>query len=171
MKLLFDQNLSRHLVQHVSDIFHDSTHVLFLDLEEVSDKIIWDYALKNDFTIVTQDADYYDMAMLFGYPPKVVILCCGNTSTKEISKMLRENYLKIIDFTTCGSSFRSAFLQCYYTNLCMKYEEANCCNPRRRLVCDLRRVHRVFTCRAGRLGAVECEGVEVGAPRGARRSV
>mgnify|MGYP001572660868 CR=1 FL=1 len=98
MKLLFDQNLSRHLVHHLSNIFPDSSHVLLLNLDKADDEKIWAFALKNNYTIVTQDTDFYEIAMLFGHPPKVVLLYCGNASTMEILKLLTENYLKIIDF-------------------------------------------------------------------------
>lgn len=37
MKLLFDQNLSRHLVGHLRDVFPDSAHVALLGLAEATD--------------------------------------------------------------------------------------------------------------------------------------
>jgi predicted nuclease of predicted toxin-antitoxin system len=64
MKLLFDQNLSCKLINKLSDIFPDSSHVTFHDLSFENDLVIRNFALHHDFTIVTQDLDFYDLAML-----------------------------------------------------------------------------------------------------------
>jgi predicted nuclease of predicted toxin-antitoxin system len=64
MKLLFDQNLSFKLCQTVTDLFPESNHVRLLGLSEVGDRFLWDYAKSNDFTIVSQDADFAEMAVL-----------------------------------------------------------------------------------------------------------
>jgi predicted nuclease of predicted toxin-antitoxin system len=39
---------------------------------------------------VTQGTDFADRSRLYGAPPKVVWLRCGNTSTPAIEKLLRE---------------------------------------------------------------------------------
>lgn len=61
-----------------------------LGLAEASDRIVWDYAKANGFTLVTQDSDFGDMAALFGPPPKVILLRCGNQSTQTVFRLLRE---------------------------------------------------------------------------------
>ena len=40
-------------------------------LENASDRKIWEFAKKEGFTIVTFDADFYDLVTLFGHPPKI----------------------------------------------------------------------------------------------------
>jgi len=55
MKLLFDQNLSFKLCQDIADLFPESNHVRLLGLSEVGDRVLWDYAKANGFTIVSQD--------------------------------------------------------------------------------------------------------------------
>ena len=89
MKLLFDQNLSRKLVPRLADIFPDATHVQFHGLEEKTDTAIWDFAKLNGFCIVTQDADFAERSRLYGSPPKVVWLRCGNTPTNDIENLIR----------------------------------------------------------------------------------
>jgi predicted nuclease of predicted toxin-antitoxin system len=91
MKLLFDQNLSFKLCQTVADLFPESMHVRALGLSEVGDSAIWDYAKANDFAIVSQDADFAEMAALLGSPPKVIWLRSGNQSTEVISILLRRH--------------------------------------------------------------------------------
>ncbi|MBE9080370.1 DUF5615 family PIN-like protein [Romeria aff. gracilis LEGE 07310] len=74
MKLLFDQNLSRKLVNRLADIFPESSHVQFHNLAEKTDTEIWRFAKLNDFCIVTQDADFPERSRLYGSPR----LCCMN---------------------------------------------------------------------------------------------
>jgi predicted nuclease of predicted toxin-antitoxin system len=78
LKLLFDQNLSRKLVTRLGDIFPNASHVQFDELAEKTDTEIWEFAKLNDFCIVTQDADFAERSRLYGSPPKVVWLECGN---------------------------------------------------------------------------------------------
>nr|WP_290228266.1 DUF5615 family PIN-like protein [Trichocoleus desertorum] len=88
MKLLFDQNLSRKLVTRLANIFPDSSHVQFHDLAEKTDTEIWEFAKANNFCIVTQDADFAERSRLYGSPPKVVWLRCGNAPTYQIEALL-----------------------------------------------------------------------------------
>jgi predicted nuclease of predicted toxin-antitoxin system len=91
MKLLFDQNLSFNLCQAVADLFPESNHVRLLGLSEVDDRVLWDYAKANGFTIVSQDADFAEMAALLHSPPKVIWLRAGNQSTMGISALIRRH--------------------------------------------------------------------------------
>lgn len=69
-----------------------------LGLAEAEDRIIWDYARNHDFVLVTQDGDFADLALLFGPPPKVVWLRCGNQPTATIEKLLRDHAEAITAF-------------------------------------------------------------------------
>jgi predicted nuclease of predicted toxin-antitoxin system len=89
LKLLFDQNLSRKLVNRIADIFPNSSHVQFHGLEEKTDTEIWEFAKTNHFCIVTQDADFSERSRLYGSPPKIIWLRCGNASTQQIEALLR----------------------------------------------------------------------------------
>ena len=51
MKLLIDQNLSPRLVNSLSDIFPESTHVYEIGLGEADDSEVWEYANQNNYTI------------------------------------------------------------------------------------------------------------------------
>lgn len=92
MKLLFDQNLSRKLVTRLADIFPDSSHVQFHSLPEADDSEIWEFAKALGFCLVTQDADFAERSHLYGAPPKVVWLRCGNASTSEVEDILRDGF-------------------------------------------------------------------------------
>ncbi|NEO03405.1 MAG: hypothetical protein F6K50_51330 [Moorea sp. SIO3I7] len=95
MKLLFDQNLSHKLVARLADLFPDSSHVQFHGLAEKTDTEIWEFAKANDFCIVTQDADFAERSRLYGYPPKVLWLRCGNAPTKQVEALLRSGAVAI----------------------------------------------------------------------------
>jgi predicted nuclease of predicted toxin-antitoxin system len=89
LKLLFDQNLSRKLVTRLADIFPNSSHVQFHGLAEKSDSEIWEFAKTQDFCIVTQDVDFAERSRLYGSPPKVIWLRCGNATTKQVETLIR----------------------------------------------------------------------------------
>jgi predicted nuclease of predicted toxin-antitoxin system len=91
MKLLFDQNLSQKLAKLLSDIFPNSDHVFLLGLDESSDTEVWEYARQNNFTLVTKDADFGDLSILRGFPPKVIWIRRGNCKTSDIETIMRDN--------------------------------------------------------------------------------
>jgi predicted nuclease of predicted toxin-antitoxin system len=110
MKLLFDQNLSFKLCQAIADLFPGSNHVRLLGLSEVSDRFLWDYAEANGFTIVSQDVDFAEMAVVLRSPPKVIWLRTGNQSTTVISILIRRHADLIVAF---GNDDAAACLEIY----------------------------------------------------------
>ena len=80
MKLLLDENLSRHIVPPLQAVYPGSSQVALLRLETTTDREIWEYARTNDFVIVTRDSDFHELSTLFGGLPKVVWLKTGNQS-------------------------------------------------------------------------------------------
>jgi predicted nuclease of predicted toxin-antitoxin system len=91
VKLLFDQNLSPTLVEHLADVYPDSVHVSDVGLDRALDREVWDYAHERELTVVTKDADFEEMSMLRGFPPHVVWIRRGNCTTREIENILRQN--------------------------------------------------------------------------------
>jgi len=98
MRLLFDQNISYRIVPKLSDCYPDCKQVRQLGLTDAEDIDIWDYARKNDCVIVTFDADFYDIGLINGCPPKIIWLRTGNVTTNKIANLLRENLIQISDF-------------------------------------------------------------------------
>jgi predicted nuclease of predicted toxin-antitoxin system len=98
MKLLFDHNLSPRLVRTLADLYPDSQHVFLLQMDQEDDRLIWDYAIQYDYTIVTRDSDYNDLSLMRGFPPKVIWIRRGNCSTHEIDTILRSAIQDIHDF-------------------------------------------------------------------------
>jgi predicted nuclease of predicted toxin-antitoxin system len=98
MKLLFDQHLSPRLVARLADLYPGSEHVLSLGLDRSSDNDVWDYARLHDLVIVTKDADFNNMGVVRGFPPKVIWLLLGNCKTAQVAAVLRSNHATIEAF-------------------------------------------------------------------------
>ena len=93
--LLFDQNISPRLVTLLADLYPESVHVSTIGLGNALDIEIWEYARDNNYMIVTKDADFSELGVVRGFPPKVIWIRRGNCSTREIESILRENYTAI----------------------------------------------------------------------------
>jgi len=62
--------------------------VSLLEMEASTDKEIWTYAKIHDYTIVTLDADFHEYSLLWGGPPAIVWLKCGNQPKNVILRKL-----------------------------------------------------------------------------------
>ncbi len=91
MKLLFDENLSSHLVDLLADCYPESRHVRGVGLERADDRTVWDHAAAHGLTIVSKDSDFHQRSLLFGPPPKVVWINIGNCPTSTIEQVLRRH--------------------------------------------------------------------------------
>jgi predicted nuclease of predicted toxin-antitoxin system len=99
VRLLFDQNLSRHLVGHLRDVFPESEHVTALGLDAATDQEIWRYAGEHGHLIVSKDSDFRQLAFLHGPPPKAIWLRVGNASTATILQVLLDHVEAIEAFS------------------------------------------------------------------------
>jgi len=98
MKLLFDQNISFRILRLLPNSFTDCIHVKSVGLKDCDDAKIWHYAKQNGFTIVTFDADFFDISILKGLPPKIIWLRTGNLTTSEIAELIILSYADIVSF-------------------------------------------------------------------------
>ena len=98
MKLLVDQNLSPRLVGLLADLYPGSSHVMTLGLDCSTDDAVWDHARDHDFLIVTKDADFSNLCILRGFPPKVLWLLLGNCLTAQVEAVLRDHHAAIEAF-------------------------------------------------------------------------
>jgi predicted nuclease of predicted toxin-antitoxin system len=95
VKLLFDQNTSPDLVEALEDLFPGSAHVFRLQLHESDDATLWEYAREHGFIVVSKDADFSELSMLRGFPPKLLWLRTGNCRTVEIEELIRASVTHI----------------------------------------------------------------------------
>jgi predicted nuclease of predicted toxin-antitoxin system len=94
----------------LTDVFPNAEQVKRAGLERAGDDAIWEYARREDFTIVTLDADFADLAALRGAPPKVIWLRCGNQPVTVVERLMRDHAALIVDFV---ASEEAACLELY----------------------------------------------------------
>ncbi|MDW7691244.1 DUF5615 family PIN-like protein [Flammeovirgaceae bacterium SG7u.111] len=98
MKLLFDQNISYRITKKLAIHFEGCKHVSDCGLSDTEDTEIWKYAKSNDYTIVTFDADFFDISMVNGHPPKIIWVRTGNLTTPQLASLMLEKKTTIIAF-------------------------------------------------------------------------
>lgn len=98
MALLFDQNISYRILKSISEDFPGSKQVREVGLEEKTDLEIWNWAKSNTYSIVTFDADFVDLSLILKPPPKVIWLRLGNSSTRNISQVIKSRETEIKEF-------------------------------------------------------------------------
>ena len=62
------------------------------------DAIIWEYAARNGFTIITTDADFVRLSEERGFPPKVIRIEKCTFRTAEVEELIRRNAVRIAEF-------------------------------------------------------------------------
>lgn len=69
-------------------LFPGSSQTALLGLAEAEDSAIWEFAKREGYAIVTKDADFVELSLMRGYPPKVVLLNLGNVSNAAVQARL-----------------------------------------------------------------------------------
>jgi predicted nuclease of predicted toxin-antitoxin system len=98
VKLLFDENLSHKLVGRLDDLFAGSSHAATEGLLRSPDTVVWEHAKAHGFTIVTADADFYEMAATFGPPPKVIWLRRCDYPAAIAEQLIRTQAIRVAEF-------------------------------------------------------------------------
>jgi predicted nuclease of predicted toxin-antitoxin system len=98
VKLLLDQNLSRHLIGQLRDVFPGSHHVTTVGLGTATDREVWEHAREHDYIVVSKDSDFRQLAFLHGPPPKVVWLRVGNASASAVRQVILDHVTAIEEF-------------------------------------------------------------------------
>ncbi|MDM8564801.1 DUF5615 family PIN-like protein [Candidatus Halobeggiatoa sp. HSG11] len=62
-------------------------HVVHID-DELKDSEIWEYAKKNNLTIVTKDTDFSDMIILNEPPPRIIHIKLGNMKMRQFHQQI-----------------------------------------------------------------------------------
>lgn len=99
MNLLLDANLSWRMTHILSNYFINVKHVENIDIEQPAKDIhIWQWAKNNNFSIITNDDDFLNLAFHNGFPPKIIILKTGNQSREFIITLLINKQFEIEAF-------------------------------------------------------------------------
>jgi predicted nuclease of predicted toxin-antitoxin system len=84
MRLLLDQNISFRVARQLKSTFPEVVGVRECGLDNADDYQIWEYALTNNYTVVTFDKDIPAIGSVKGYPPKIIWLRTGNSSNSAV---------------------------------------------------------------------------------------
>ena len=103
MRLLLDQNLPRSLLLTLGDRFPGSEHVIGLGLDDSPDSQIFDYAGKNDFTIVSKDSNFRQLSFLHGAAQSRVA-ARRDCTVRELAALLTETEHRLLEFETAPES-------------------------------------------------------------------
>ena len=98
MRLLFDEPLSEKLIGLLRDLFPESAHVRQMCGGGASDLVVWEFARKHGWLVVTKDEDFHRLSVLRGAPPKVVWIRLGNCRTLDIADLLRGHHESVRRF-------------------------------------------------------------------------
>ncbi|MBB1075912.1 DUF5615 family PIN-like protein [Rhodoferax sp. 4810] len=97
MKLLLDENLSRRLLPFLQHDYPGSNHVVMLGMESASDTVVWQRAKDDGYVIVTRDADFQELSLVWGQPLQVIRLKTLNQSRSATLKVLLAHRDAIIE--------------------------------------------------------------------------
>lgn len=56
---------------------------------------IWNYAKENNLIILTKDANFTALAMLYGYPPKIIHFKIGNLRINDFYNFINKIWPKL----------------------------------------------------------------------------
>jgi len=82
MRFIVDAQLPAALARFLESRGHDARHVFDVGLLNADDKVIWQYAIQNNATIITKDEDFVILSHLRLNKPPIVWIRIGNTSKK-----------------------------------------------------------------------------------------
>ena len=90
-KFLIDANLPYYFsLWHHEDFSH------LKDLSDTwSDHEVWEYAKKNNLTIITKDADFSNRIIVSDPPPRIIHLRMGNLKMANFHEFLERNWTRI----------------------------------------------------------------------------
>ena len=92
VSFLIDANLPYYF-----ECWKTSEYVHLKDInDEWSDRQVWEYAMKNNLTIVTKDSDFSNRILMQNPPPKVIHIKFGNLKMKEFNEVISRFWKKVI---------------------------------------------------------------------------
>jgi predicted nuclease of predicted toxin-antitoxin system len=88
--LIVDAQLSPHLAPWINQNFNiEAYSVSFLNFKTGSDIEIFNYAKSENAIVITKDDDFVRLLELYGSPPKIIWITCGNTSNEKMKGILK----------------------------------------------------------------------------------
>jgi predicted nuclease of predicted toxin-antitoxin system len=98
MKFLVDAQLPRRLLAHIKAAGFEATHTLDLqDGNRTSDRAICELSIKEQYVVVTKDADFVESFLLRRVPWKLLLISTGNIENDELEALLLASLKRLAD--------------------------------------------------------------------------
>lgn len=99
MTIWIDAQLSPFIASWISARFPDLNAVALrsIGLQDERDYDIFRKARKANVTIMSKDYDFVKLIELYGIPPKLIWITCGNTSNARLCEILNTTLQQAID--------------------------------------------------------------------------
>ncbi|MBF0631122.1 MAG: DUF5615 family PIN-like protein [Magnetococcales bacterium] len=105
MILWIDAQLPPSLAAWIEENFSiNSVAVRDLGLRDASDEVIFQAARYLNVVVVTKDADFPEMLLQSGPPPKIIWLTCSNTSNSRLKQILSKHLHHAVKLLAEGES-------------------------------------------------------------------
>jgi predicted nuclease of predicted toxin-antitoxin system len=91
IRILIDENLPATLSAKLDCVCMHATALG----QQPTDKELWDYARRENWTLLTKDADFFEQLVINGTPPKVIWLRTGNLRRTDLETLLVKRWPQI----------------------------------------------------------------------------
>jgi predicted nuclease of predicted toxin-antitoxin system len=96
VKFLIDAHLPIELADYLVEQGNTAVHVRSLSMSDASDSFLWEYALLNEYVIVSKDQDFFNRISQDPLGPTIVWLRIGNSTIRELLNWFLGYYPAII---------------------------------------------------------------------------
>jgi predicted nuclease of predicted toxin-antitoxin system len=103
VKIWIDAQLSPALAVWLKDKFGvEAMHLRDLNLLGATDPAIFDLARSAEAIVFTKDRDFVDLVHRLGPPPQIIWITCGNTSNREMMRVLETTFQRARELLASG---------------------------------------------------------------------
>jgi len=102
MKFLVDNQLPVALSRFLQSQNVAALHVLDVQLDEASDREIWQYAKLNDLTIISKDEDFFHLSVFDPEGPSLIWVRLGNCRRKVLLETFSKLLTQLIEALESG---------------------------------------------------------------------
>jgi predicted nuclease of predicted toxin-antitoxin system len=108
MRFLVDAQLPTAVARWIASRGHDAVHISDLHLQDASDSVIWDLALRESAVIVSKDQDFVDRRTRAKIGPQVVWIRIRNSRKAALLARLAEIFSEIEEGLLAGQTIITA---------------------------------------------------------------
>lgn len=103
MKFWIDAQLPPQLASWLTSTFGvEASSLSDLGLRDASDLEIFESGKNEDTVIITKDNDFIELVTLFGSPPQILWVTCGNVSNRKLKQIFTDTFLLVLKLLEDG---------------------------------------------------------------------